>query len=64
MIHSEEHIQSIYSVLKAESDNTRFCFLTGITRFCKMSVLSGFNNLEDITLEPDYTGIRSSYRSA
>ena len=50
-------LKGIYSVLKAESDNIRFCFLTGITRFSKMSVFSGLNNLEDITLEPDYAGI-------
>lgn len=50
-------LKGIYSILKAESDNIRFCFLTGITRFSKMSVFSGLNNLNDITLTPGYSGI-------
>ena len=50
-------LKSLYSVLKAESDNIHFCFLTGITRFSKMSVFSGLNNLNDITLNPSYSGI-------
>ncbi|MDE7441464.1 MAG: ATP-binding protein [Muribaculaceae bacterium] len=50
-------LKGVYSILKAESDNIRFCFLTGITRFSKMSVFSGLNNLNDITLTPGYSGI-------
>ncbi|MDE5876814.1 MAG: ATP-binding protein [Muribaculaceae bacterium] len=50
-------LKGIYSVLKAESENIRFCFLTGITRFSKMSVFSGLNNLKDLTLEPGYATI-------
>lgn len=59
----EEHekirktLKGVYSVLKSAVDYIRFCFLTGITRFSKMSIFSGLNNLEDITLNPDYAGI-------
>ena len=50
-------LKGLYSVLKAKSEHIRFCFLTGITRFSKMSIFSGLNNLEDITLDLDYTDI-------
>ncbi len=57
--HEEMHdmLRGIYSVLKAEADHIQFCFLTGITRFSRMSVFSGLNNLRDITLDPSYSGI-------
>lgn len=50
-------LKGLYSVLKSKADEIRFCFLTGITRFSKMSVFSGLNNLRDITLNPLYSGI-------
>lgn len=50
-------LKGVYSVLKGEAENIRFCFLTGVTRFSKMSVFSGINNLRDITLSPEYSGI-------
>ncbi|MDE5878147.1 MAG: ATP-binding protein [Muribaculaceae bacterium] len=50
-------LKGIYTVLKAESEHIRFCFLTGITRFSKMSVFSGLNNLQDLTLNPRYADI-------
>ena len=58
-IHEEirDFMKGIYSVLKSEASNIRFCFLTGVTRFSKMSVFSGLNNLYDITLVPQYSGI-------
>ena len=50
-------LKGLYSVLKAKSEHIRFCFLTGITRFSKMSVFSGLNNLKDLTLKPQYATI-------
>ena len=50
-------LRDIYSIFKSESAIIRFCFLTGITRFSKMSLFSGMNNLYDITLLPAYAGI-------
>jgi len=50
-------LNGIYSVLKGEAANIHFCFLTGITRFSKMSVFSGLNNLQDLTLKREYAGI-------
>jgi hypothetical protein len=41
------------------SDNgaIHFTFVTGVTKFAKASIFSGFNNLADLTLRPDYSGI-------
>ncbi|MDE5877877.1 MAG: AAA family ATPase [Muribaculaceae bacterium] len=50
-------LKGLYSVLKSESDHINFCFLTGITRFSKMSVFSGLNNLQDLTLKSQYAAI-------
>lgn len=52
-----ETLKGMYSVLKAAAEDLRFCFLTGITRFSKMSVFSGLNNLEDLSFQRDYAAI-------
>jgi hypothetical protein len=35
----------------------RFVFLTGVSKFSKMNLFSGLNNLRDITLSPEYSTI-------
>lgn len=52
-----EELHGFYSVLKKMEDCIRFCFLTGVTRYGKVSVFSGLNNLEDITFLDEYAGI-------
>lgn len=52
-----EQLHGFYSVLKATEDHIRFCMLTGVTRFGKVSVFSGLNNLKDLTFSNDYAGI-------
>ncbi|PIE75372.1 MAG: hypothetical protein CSA18_00360 [Deltaproteobacteria bacterium] len=52
-----EALKSFYSVLKGCSKYLRFVFLTGVTKFSKVSIFSGLNNIEDITLEPEYGNI-------
>nr|WP_320190806.1 AAA family ATPase [uncultured Desulfobacter sp.] len=37
--------------------NIEFAFLTGVSKFSKVSLFSGLNNLTDITLDPDYSTI-------
>lgn len=50
-------LQAFYSVLKNAEDFIKFCFLTGVTRYGKVSVFSGLNNLNDITFDDEYAGI-------
>ena len=35
----------------------RFTFVTGVSRFSKVSLFSGLNNLTDVTLDPDYSAL-------
>jgi hypothetical protein len=43
-------LKNLYSILKTQDAYLRFVFLTGVTKFSKVSIFSGLNNLEDITL--------------
>ena len=45
-----EGLKNLYSVLKAQDANLRFVFMTGVTKFSKVSLFSGINQLHDITL--------------
>ncbi|MEA3241182.1 MAG: AAA family ATPase [Pseudomonadota bacterium] len=44
-------LRNFYSVLKAQSARLRFVMLTGVSKFSKVSLFSGLNNLKDITLD-------------
>ncbi|MBR5606863.1 MAG: AAA family ATPase, partial [Bacteroidaceae bacterium] len=46
-----------YGVLKSADGDLRFAMLTGVTRFSKVSVFSDLNNLEDISMMPQYHDI-------
>lgn len=50
-------LHAFYSVLKASEEYIQFCMLTGVTRYGKVSVFSGLNNLIDITFDNQYAGI-------
>lgn len=52
-----DQLHGFYSILKKAEEHIRFCFLTGVTRFGKVSVFSGLNNLNDITFSDEYAGI-------
>ena len=48
-------LRGFYSVIKASSTNIRFCFITGVTKFSKMSIFSSMNNLVDISMDDEYS---------
>lgn len=52
-----EQLHGFYSVLKAMENHIQFCMLTGVTKFGKVSVFSGLNNLKDISFNNRYAGI-------
>lgn len=52
-----EQLHGFYSVLKKAEQYIKFCFLTGVTRYGKVSVFSGLNNLKDVTFSDTYAGI-------
>ncbi len=50
-------LQGFYSVIKGKDASIRFAFLTGVTKLGKMSIFSGLNNLNDISMDARYSGI-------
>ena len=50
-------LRAFFSVIKSSDRYLRFAFLTGVTRFSKVSVFSGLNNLRDISLLSDFAAI-------
>ena len=52
-----EVLKDFYSVIKDSDAYIRFAFLTGVSKFSKVSLFSGLNNLQDITLDERYSAI-------
>jgi hypothetical protein len=50
-------LRNVYSVIKGADAHIRFAMLTGVSKFSKVSLFSGLNNLNDITLDPAYSAI-------
>lgn len=55
--HYREQLHGFYSILKKAEEFIHFCFLTGVTRYGKVSVFSGLNNLTDITFSDEFAAI-------
>lgn len=54
---ARELLRRFYSVLKDSDPYLKFVFITGVSKFSKVSLFSGLNNLQDITLDPRYATI-------
>jgi len=50
-------LKGFYGILKSSDAYLRFVFLTGVTKFAKVSVFSELNHLTDISLSKKYAGI-------
>jgi hypothetical protein len=50
-------LKSVYGVGKTMYSYIRFALFTGVTKFSKVSVFSDLNNLEDITMDEQYSEI-------
>lgn len=47
-------LKGFYSAFKAADADLQFVFLTGVTKFSQVSVFSGFNQPEDISMSPAF----------
>ena len=56
-IEIREELKNYYSVLKDSEPYLRLVFITGVSKFSKVSLFSGLNNLKDITLSPEYSAL-------
>ena len=54
---NRDYLRGLYAVIKDSDAHVRFAFLTGVTRFSRVNLFSGLNNLKDITLDPRYSAI-------
>ena len=52
--HYRSALASLYSNFKSSAEHIRLVFLTGVSRFSKLSVFSDLNNINDITFDNLY----------
>ncbi len=54
---NRDFLRGFYGTIKDYDAHIKFSFLTGVSKFSKVSLFSGLNNLYDITLSPEYSAI-------
>lgn len=54
---NREILKKFYSVIKDNDAKLKFVLLTGVSKFSKVSLFSGLNNLKDISLTPKFADI-------
>ena len=50
-------LKNLYSILKTQDANLQFIYMKGVTKFSKVNLFSGLNQLKDITLSKSYSSI-------
>lgn len=50
-------LRNLYSVIKDSDAHIQFAMLTGVSKFSKVSLFSGINQLNDITIDARYSAI-------
>jgi len=48
-------LKKFYSVLKSADEHIRFVFITGVSKFSRVSIFSDLNNLNDITIDDNFS---------
>ena len=54
---NRDYLRGLYSTIKSSDAHIKFTLLTGVSKFSKVSLFSGLNNLIDLTLDPDYSAV-------
>ena len=55
--HNKAVFKGFFSTLKSYDRYLKFVFITGVTKFSKVSIFSDLNQLNDISLDREYNGI-------
>jgi hypothetical protein len=50
-------LKAFFETLKSLDRHLKFTFVTGVSKFSQVSLFSGPNNLNDITMDPKYAGM-------
>lgn len=56
-IENRDILKDFYSILKAHNSNLKFLFITGVSKFSRVSIFSDLNHLKDITIHPRYSSM-------
>ena len=54
---NRDALKEIYSTFKKADEHIRFVLLTGVTKFSQVSVFSGFNQPEDISMKSEFDAL-------
>ena len=54
---NRDWLRGFYGIVKGSARHVRFVLVTGVSRFSKVSLFSGLNNLKDISLDPTFATI-------
>ena len=54
---NRDFLRGLYSTIKSNDAHIKFTFLTGVSKFSKVHLFSGLNNLTDITINPRYSAL-------
>ena len=54
---NRDYLRGLYGTIKFCDADVRFTLLTGVSKFSKVSLFSGLNNLFDLTLDPRYSAL-------
>lgn len=55
--HNRDVLKGFFSLLKSQDEHIQFIFITGVTKFHKVSIFSDLNQLRDISLNQKYAGL-------
>ena len=55
--HNKDVFKGFFSILKSYDEYLKFIFITGVTKFSKISIFSDLNQLQDISLSKKYSNI-------
>jgi len=54
---NRDFLRGFYGMIKSSDAHVHFTFVTGVSKFTKVSLFSDLNNLTDITLDPVFSSI-------
>jgi hypothetical protein len=57
LVRNRELLKNFFAVFKAADQHLRFIMLTGVTKFSQVTMFSGANQPDDITLDEDYEAL-------
>jgi hypothetical protein len=56
-LENQDVLKGFYSILKDADDYLRMVFITGVSKFSRVSIFSDLNNLRDLTITHDFAGV-------